>query len=47
LEGKKEFIEDTLLIVGTEATYDGCVVTSVYLNSIKNTDRKCKVILKP
>ncbi|CAD8125445.1 unnamed protein product [Paramecium sonneborni] len=43
---KKELIDDTLLIIGTEATYDGCVVTTVYLNTYQNNS-KCKIVLKP
>ncbi|CAD8201911.1 unnamed protein product [Paramecium pentaurelia] len=46
LTSKKELIDDTLLIIGTEATYDGCVVTTVYLNTYQNSS-KCKIVLKP
>ncbi|CAD8126850.1 unnamed protein product [Paramecium sonneborni] len=46
LTTKKEVIDDTLLIIGTEATYDGCVVTTVYLNTYQNNSR-CKIVLKP
>ncbi|CAD8113872.1 unnamed protein product [Paramecium primaurelia] len=45
LVSKKELIDDTLLIIGTEATYDGCVVTTVYLNTYQNSS-KCKIVLK-